>query len=138
MPDKDYEKEINDLISSVLRMSSLMQNSSTPQEQEQMQGKKATFYIKGINKRYTFEITGSKVQLTESMENVTTYCVVSSGKVFLETIDKILSGDVSAFQRAMQRGDFVMKGPQSLHDQLMWKKGLDRLADILKVYGKLV
>ena len=72
------------------------------------------------------------------MENVTTYCYCSSPKVFLETIDKILAGDVTAFQRAIQRGDLVMKGPQSFHDQLMWKKGLDRLASLRKVYGNLM
>ena len=69
------------------------------------------------------------------MDNISTYVVCASAKLFLETIDKILAGDVAAFQRAIQRGDLVLKGPQSLHDQLMWKKGLERLHQLRKVYG---
>lgn len=138
MAEIDYEKEINELISSVVRMSDMLRSTTNSKEQEQMKGKKATFYIKGLDKRYTFEILDGRVQRVDDMENVTTYCYCSSPKVFLETIDKILAGDVTAFQRAIQRGDLVMKGPQSFHDQLMWKKGLDRLASLRKVYGNLM
>jgi|GEM_PF-1872992 hypothetical protein len=131
----NYEKEINALITSIIRMSSLASGMSTTKEQQQMDGKKASFYIKDIDKRYTFVISGSKVEVTQDMESISTYVVCASAKLFLETIDKILAGDVAAFQRAIQRGDLVLKGPQSLHDQLMWKKGLERLHQLRKVYG---
>ena len=131
----NYEKEINALITSIIRMSSLASGMSTTKEQQQMDGKKASFYIKDIDKRYTFVISGSKVEVTQDMESTSTYVVCASAKLFLETIDKILAGDVAAFQRAIQRGDLVLKGPQSLHDQLMWKKGLERLHQLRKVYG---
>jgi len=131
----NYEKEINALITSIIRMSSLASGMSTTKEQQQMDGKKASFYIKDIDKRYTFVISGSKVEVTQDMESISTYVVCASAKLFLETIDKILAGDVAAFQIAIQRGDLVLKGPQSLHDQLMWKKGLERLHQLRKVYG---
>jgi len=131
----NYEKEINALITSIIRMSGLASGMSTTKEQQQMDGKKASFYIKDIDKRYTFVISGSKVEVTQDMESISTYVVCASAKLFLETIDKILAGDVAAFQRAIQRGDLVLKGPQSLHDQLMWKKGLERLHQLRKVYG---
>jgi hypothetical protein len=129
------EREIDALITSIIRMSSLASGMSTTKEQQQMDGKKASFYIKDLDKRYTFIVVGNKVELTKDMEKISTYVVCASAKLFLETIDKILAGDVSAFQRAIQRGDLVLKGPQSLHDQLMWKKGLERLHQLRKVYG---
>jgi hypothetical protein len=131
----NYEKEINALITSIIRMSSLASGMSTTKEQKQMDGKKASFYIKDIDKRYTFIVADNKVEITKDMDNISTYVVCASAKLFLETIDKILAGDVAAFQRAIQRGDLVLKGPQSLHDQLMWKKGLERLHQLRKVYG---
>jgi hypothetical protein len=131
----NYEREIDALITSIIRMSSLASGMSTTKEQQQMDGKKASFYIKDLDKRYTFIVVGNKVELTKDMEKISTYVVCASAKLFLETIDKILAGDVSAFQRAIQRGDLVLKGPQSLHDQLMWKKGLERLHQLRKVYG---
>ncbi len=133
----DYEREIEELINSIISMSGLAQGMSTAKEQQQMEGKKAAFIVKGLDKSYIFEVVGTTVRRTDSMENMTTYCYISSPKVFLETVDKILAGDVSAFQRAVQRGDLVMKGAQSFHDQLMWKKGLDRLASLRKVYGAI-
>jgi len=131
----NYEREIDALITSIIRMSSLASGMSTTKEQQQMDGKKASFYIKDLDKRYTFIVVGNKVELTKDMEKISTYVVCASAKLFLDTIDKILAGDVSAFQRAIQRGDLVLKGPQSLHDQLMWKKGLERLHQLRKVYG---
>jgi len=131
----DYEKEINALITSIIRMSSLASGMSTTKEQQQMDGKKASFYIKDIDKRYIFIVVGNKVEITKDMENISTYVVCGSAKLFLETIDKILAGDVGAFQRAIQRGELILKGPQSLHDQLMWKKGLERLHQLRKVYN---
>jgi hypothetical protein len=131
----NYEKEIDALITSIIRMSSLASGMSTAKEQQQMDGKKASFFIKDIDKRYTFIVVGNKVELTKDMDKISTYVVCGSAKLFLETIDKILAGDVSAFQRAIQRGDLILKGPQSLHDQLMWKKGLERLHQLRKVYG---
>ena len=47
MAEIDYEKEINELISSVVRMSDMLRSTTNSKEQEQMKGKKATFYIKG-------------------------------------------------------------------------------------------
>jgi hypothetical protein len=131
----NYPKEIDSLITSIIRMSSLASGMSTTKEQQQMDGKKASFYIKDIDKRYTFIVSGNKVEITKDMDQISTYVVCSSAKLFLETIDKILAGDVGAFQRAIQRGELILKGPQSLHDQLMWKKGLDRLHQLRKVYG---
>jgi hypothetical protein len=131
----NYPKEIDSLITSIIRMSSLASGMSTTKEQQQMDGKKASFYIKDIDKRYTFIVSGNKVEITKDMDQISTYVVCSSAKLFLETIDKILAGDVGAFQRAIQRGELILKGPQSLHDQLMWKKGLERLHQLRKVYG---
>lgn len=133
----DYQREIDDLLNSIVRMSSLTKGMSTAKEQEQMRGKKAVFVIKGVDTRYIFEIVGTEVRRTDNLTNVTTYCYCSSPKVFLETVDKIIAGDVTAFQRAIQRGDLILKGPQSFHDQLMWKKALERLASLRKVYSSL-
>lgn len=134
-PEPDYEREINQLISSVMRMSRVAQGISSQKEQEMMENKKAIFVIKGMDRRYVFEVVGTELRQTEDLSNITTYCYCSSPKVFLETVDKILAGDVTAFQRALQRGDLVMKGRQSFHDQLMWKKGLERLANLRKTYS---
>jgi hypothetical protein len=133
----EYEQEIEELINSIIKMSSLAKGMSTAREQEQMQGKKATFVIKGIDKRYIFEVIGTEVKRTENPADVTTYCYCKSPQIFLETVDRIIDGDVSAFQRALQRGDLILKGSQSFHDQLMWKKGLDRLSSLRKVYGTI-
>ncbi len=133
----DYEREIEELINIIIRMSSLAQGMSTAKEQEQMEGKKAVFIIKGLDKRYVFEVIGTTVRRTENMDKVTTYCYISSSKVFLETVDKIIAGDGTAFQRGIQRGDIIMKGAQSFHDQLMWKKVFDRFASFRKVYGAI-
>ncbi len=136
-PKPNYEEQIEQLISSVMRMSKLAQNLSTPKEQEQMENKKAVFVIKGISKRYVFEINEGQLKETEDLNNVTTYCYCASPELFLETIDKILAGDASAFQRALQRGTLVMKGRQSFHDQIMWKKGLERIAILRRTYGAI-
>lgn len=132
----EFEKQIDDLASSIMKLSRLAPRISTPKEQEQMHDKKAVFVIKGIDKRYIFEINGSsELHISDNMNNVTTFCYCSSPKLFLEIVDKIWAGDVTAFQRALQRGDLVMKGPHSFHDQLMWKKALERLASLRKTYG---
>lgn len=137
LKEPDYDKQIEDLISGIMRMSSLTKGMSTSKEQELMQGKKAAFVVKGLKKRYIFEIEGAELKRTEDMTGVTTYCYSKSPQIFLQTVDRIIAGDVSAFQRAVQRGDLVMKGPQSFHDQLMWKKALDRLASLRKVYDSV-
>ena len=131
----NYEREIETLINSIIRMSHLAASMTTTKEQQQMDGKKASFFIKGLEKRYTFLVTGNKIERTENLDNVTTYCVVSSPEVFLRTVDKIFDGDIDAFQRGLQRGELVMRGHKSLHDILEWKDGLKRLYKLRKIYG---
>lgn len=131
----NYEREIETLVNSIIRMSHLAASMTSAKEQQQMDGKKASFFIKGLEKRYTFLVTGNKIERTTNLDNVTTYCVVSSPEVFLRTVDKIFDGDIDAFQRGLQRGELVMRGHQSLHDILEWKDGLKRLYKMRKIYG---
>jgi len=135
--ERDYESEINTLITSAIRLSKLAGDISTPAEQKQMENKKAVFVIKGLDKRYAFEITESKLVLTTDENNTTTYCYCASPQIFLDIVDKILAGDSEAFQRSLQRGDLIIKGRQSFHDQLMWKKALERIAKLRKQYSFL-
>ena len=135
--EHDYESEINSLINSAIRWSKLAGEVSTPAEQQQMEHKKAVFVVKGMNKRYVFEVSGTKLVQTDDESNTTTYCYSVSPQAFLEVVDSIFNGDPDAFQRALQRGNLVLKGRQSFHDQLMWKKALERIAKIRKHYNIL-
>jgi len=135
--ERDYESEINSLIDSALRWSKLAGEISTAAEQQQMEHKKAVFVVKGMNKRYVFEVSGTKLVQTDDESNTTTYCYSVSPQAFLEVVDSIFNGDPDAFQRALQRGNLVLKGRQSFHDQLMWKKALERIAKIRKHYNIL-
>lgn len=138
--ESNSEAEIEKLISDFIRISKQMQvrRATTPEEQAQMEKKKAVFMIKGLRKRYILEIVGLELRESDNLDDVTTYCYSASPKVFLETIDRILSGDVDAFKRALERGDFVMKGKQSFHDRIMWAKALERLSAIRNLYSQMV
>lgn len=137
MVAKDYEREIDEFISSVTKMSLLIEGLSSKQEQAQMEGKKAVFVIKGIKKRYILEVTGTRIEVTDDLSSVDTLCYANSAEKFLTYLDRLFEqGDVSCFERAIQRGDFVMKGKHSLHDRIMWKKAFDRLAEVRKVYSQ--
>ena len=137
MANRDYEQEIDEFASGISRMSTLIKGLSSTVEQSQMEGKKAVFIIKGIKKRYCFEVTdNAQIKLTDDISNVTTICYANSPEKFLTYCDMLIEqGNPSVFERAIQRGDFIMKGKHSLHDRIMWKKAFDRLAQVRKVYS---
>jgi len=136
LANKDYQQEIDEFVSSIAKISSLMEGLTSKEEQAQMEGKKAVFVIKGIKKRYILEVMGKRIKQTEDLSGADTYCCASSPEKFLTYADRLFQlGDASCFERAIQRGDFVMKGKHSLHDRIMWKKAFDRVAEARRVYS---
>lgn len=133
--NRDFDQEVENLFSSIRQVSTLVNSMATKTEHKAMESKKAVFSIKGIHKKYILEVIDGLLQEVDSTDNVTTYCYASSAEKFLEYFDRIFAGDPGAFEKAVQRGDFVMKGEQSFHDRIMWKKALDRLATARKEYN---
>ena len=136
MAKEDYAQKIDDFIDSLTKISSMMGGLTSKEEQTQMEGKKAVFVIKGIKKRYILQVFAGRILSSDNLSNTDTYCYANSAEKFYDYANRLIyGGDVSAFERANQRGDFVMKGKHSLHDRIMWKKAFDRVARAMEVYS---
>ena len=133
--ERDYEKEIDDFFSGILKLSRLIPKLSSVEEQAQMAGKGAFFQIKGLQKNWAVMVRGLELVPVERLDDVDTVCRVKSPQVFLEICDRLLLGESSAFERAIQRGDVELKGKHTLHDRLLWQKAFERVALARKVYA---
>ncbi len=135
---KDYVAEITSFFDGVVNVSQqLARGLTTKEEQKQMEGKKAIFAFKGVNKTFALMVRGAEIIRLESVSDVDTVCWVRDPQRFLEYCDRVFQdGDTTAFERALQRGDLVLKGKHTIHDRVLWRKAFDRLASARDAYTR--
>jgi hypothetical protein len=134
---RDYEAEITRFFDGLVSISQLTRRLTTKEEQKQMEGKKAIFAIKGVNKTFAFEVRGTEIIRLESISGVDTVCWARDPQQFLEYCDRVFQdGDTTAFERALQRGDLILRGKHTIHDRVLWRKAFERLATAREAYTR--
>ena len=134
---RDYEAEITHFFDGLVRISRAARRLTTSEEQKQMEGKKAIFAIKGMKHTFAFEVRGAEIVPLESISGVDTVCWARDPQRFLEYCDRVFQdGDTTAFERALQRGDLVLRGKHTIHDRVLWRKAFERLATAREAYTR--
>lgn len=132
----DIEQEIDSFFKGVARLSKLMPRLSSEDERRRIAGKKAIFVIKGLSRAYALQVQGDHLAAIDDVSGADTICYAHDPRKFLEYCDRVFNeGNGAAFERALQRGDLVIRGKHAIHDRIMWRQAFERVAKARQAYA---